>query len=336
MATALKYVVQPGDSYWQIAEGLAAAQGVTAEQIMAANPDAPADSLKAGQVLAVPAASGDATALRYTVRPGDSYWALAEGLKAAAGVTADDIAAANPGISPEGLMAGQVIAIPSGAPAPTPEPVPAENIGYWRRTWLSCTPPAGATFGAAFSGWNLVDNALIQSSAVRDQLVGTRYITIGGGDKNTGAFDASVLASVNAAIGDGRFAGYQGIAYDVEEGAAGLAEAFAQSFAAAKAAGFQVLVTVSHSAPYGIADAADLMESFFADDNIDFLSPQLYTQGNESANDWATSAGVGWDRWASAKAAVVPSVVTASLYPDAEATLKTFGVTTRGYVVWNC
>lgn len=336
MATALKYVVLSGDSYWQIAEGLAATRGVTADQIMTANPDMPADSLQVGHVLAVPSASGDATVLRYTIRSGDTYDSLAKGLNAAAGVTADDIAAANPGTPPQGLLVGQIIAIPSRDSAPSAPLVPAENIGYWRRTWLTGTPPAGATMGVAFSGWSKIDEALSESNRVLGQLVGTRYISIGGGREDTGAIDASVLTAVNAAITAGRFAEYQGVAYDVEVGSAGLAGAFAESFAVAKGAGLQVLVTVSHSAPYGIADAAELMAAFFADANIDFLSPQLYTKGDETANDWAISAGVTWEQWASAKAAVVPSIVTASLYPDAESTLQTYGVATRGYLVWNC
>ncbi|MBF0324720.1 MAG: hypothetical protein HQL42_06560 [Alphaproteobacteria bacterium] len=168
-----------------------------------------------------------------------------------------------------------------------------------------------------------------------DDLVGTKYLSLGGG-KDTGHITAASLQATNAAIAAGSFSGYQGLAYDIEEGDGGLAALFAQSFAAAKAASLKVLVTVSHSAPYGIPDAAQLMAGFFQDGNIDFLSPQLYTNGTEATNDWETTAGVTWQSYATAKAAVIPSIVTASLYTDAQTALAQAGVTTQGYVVWNC
>jgi hypothetical protein len=55
----------------------------------------------------------------------------------------------------------------------------------------------------------------------------------------------------------------------VEEGDTGLARVFAGSFAAAKAAGFKVLVTAGHSAPHGIN-----------------ISPQLHITGQEPENDF--------------------------------------------------
>ena len=43
------------------------------------------------------------------IQPGDTLWSLADWY----GVAIDRIAAANPGIDPENLMAGEVIAIPT-------------------------------------------------------------------------------------------------------------------------------------------------------------------------------------------------------------------------------
>ncbi|WP_173974932.1 LysM domain-containing protein [Magnetospirillum sp. LM-5] len=272
--------------------------------------------------------------LKYTIQPGDSYWSIAQAVNGCQGVTADQIAAANPNMPASALQVGQTIVIPAGS-QPQPQPVAAANIGYWRRTWLSVTPPAGANLGIAFSGWTDPDQALSNSAATVAGLVGTKYLGLGGGNEN-GRFSADLLQKINSAIAAGSFAAYQGLAYDVEEGDSGLSVPFAQSFAAAKAAGLKVLVTVSHSGPYGIADAAQLMEGFFQDGNIDFLSPQLYTSGSETANDWATTAGVTWQSYGTAKAAVIPSIVTASLYADAKTVLAQAGVTTQGYVVWNC
>ena len=86
-------------------------------------------------------------------------------------------------------------------------------------------------------------------------------------------------------------AGYVGICYDIEEGEAGLASGFAKSFATAKAAGLNVLVTTSHQAPYGVSDGANVMRAIFASPDVDYVSPKLYTTGEETANDFALNRG---------------------------------------------
>ncbi len=93
-------------------------------------------------------------------------------------------------------------------------------------------------------------------------------------------------------------------------------------------------VTVSHSAPYGISDGATLMQSFFENSNIDYLSPQLYTTGYETQNDYAISQGVQWKSYATVKAAIVPSIVEASMYADAQTYFANVGVTLKGFVQW--
>jgi hypothetical protein len=175
---------------------------------------------------------------------------------------------------------------------------------------------------------------LQQSGAVYTSVPNPKYITLGGGNRN-GAFEADSLQKVTDAISAGKFASYAGIAYDIEEGDPGLSTAFAESFEAAKQQGLNVLVTISHSAPYGISDAHALMQSFFTDPNIDFLSPQLYTTGFETQNDYATSHGVTWDMYAAAKARVIPSIVKASMYADAQSYFAQQGVTLSGFVQWS-
>jgi len=275
------------------------------------------------------------TALKYTVLPGDSFYQIAAGLNACAGITAQAIQQANPGIDPARLTPGQVINIPAAGSSDTPIVIPdAQYIGYWNRTWSPGPAPAGTNIGIAFSGWTDPVTALAESAKIKNSLTGSTYLSLGGGNDN-GAFDSTRLAAITAAINAGNFEGYDGIAYDVEEGAAGLASLFGQSFAAAKARRFKVLVTVSHSAPYGMSDAALLMQSFFADPNIDFLSPQLYTSGNEQSNDYETTAGVQWAAYAQAKARVIPSVVNVGMYADAKAYFQKQGVTIQGCVQWN-
>jgi len=96
-----------------------------------------------------------------------------------------------------------------------------------------------------------------------------------------------------------------------------------------------VLVTVSHSAPYGIADAQELMNSFFADPNIDILSPQLYTEGTEIMNDYSISHGVKWQQYADCRATIVPSIVKGTLYEGAKTYFANEQVTLQGYIQWS-
>eukprot|EP00658_Telonema_sp_P-2_P007730 TRINITY_DN12878_c0_g1_i17.p1 TRINITY_DN12878_c0_g1~~TRINITY_DN12878_c0_g1_i17.p1 ORF type:complete len:200 (+),score=61.93 TRINITY_DN12878_c0_g1_i17:56-655(+) len=126
----------------------------------------------------------------------------------------------------------------------------------------------------------------------------------------------------------------KGVCYDVEEGDAGMAAAFAASFALCKQHSLRVLVTVSHSAPYAVPDKAALMAGFLQDSNIDYLSPQLYTSGRERENDFAFTADFPWTRYKGMKPALVPSIVRASLLPAAKAFFDELGISTQGFVQW--
>merc|ERR1712150_452245 len=83
-------------------------------------------------------------------------------------------------------------------------------------------------------------------------------------------------------------AGYVGVMYDVEEvqgPSSTMAPLFSKSFEAMKSAGLLVMVTTSHSAPYQCdtaQDAVDILKAWCADDNLDVISPQLYSSGRES------------------------------------------------------
>lgn len=334
----LQYTVLSGDTLDGIASGINAATGVTYQQLEEANPDTPASGLQVGDIINVPSPSNlSQTVLKYTVMSGDSYYSIATNINACAGCTAQSIEEANPGLNPNSLQIGQVITIPAGGHVDPPgPPIDAKYIGYWCKTWDPGTAPAGTNLGMAFSGYTDVAQALADSAKVLGSLQGKKYISLGGGNE-AGSWSATALSAINDAIAANAFSEYDGIAYDIEEGDSGLSSAFAQSFAAAKKAGFSVLVTVSHSAPYGISDAYDLMQGFFPDANIDILSPQLYTDGSEPNNDYATTAGVTWPMYAAAKAAVVPSTVLANdhYYDTAKAYFAKDGVTIEGAIGWN-
>jgi hypothetical protein len=203
-------------------------------------------------------------------------------------------------------------------------------------TWQnSASVPPNTNVGVAFSGWADPASALSDSNHVYSRLPGRKFISLGGGNLN-GRFTCAHLNSIESHITSGAFSAYQGIVFDIEEGDSGLLSAFNACFQAAKNKGLTVLVTTSHSAPYGFDDAAVLMRSFFQNSNIDYLSPQLYTSGNEASNDYSITANadVHWQEYASAKATVIPSICKSSYYDDAHNYFRSKGVTITGYIQW--
>lgn len=336
------YTVQAGDSLSKIALTINAAKGLTVTAIEHANPTIEANNLQAGQVIAIPGYSGKT--LHYTVQAGDSLSSIVQNINAAAGVTYQQIEQANAGIDPNKIFVGQVLSIPTGDSAETPPAnspstptappnSKAENIGYWHWTYHHSYDPPSTNMGMAFYGSVDPAEAIQQSAKVKDRLQGDKYICLGGGT-SSGSYHSAAISKIGAAIQAGDFAGYQGIAFDIEVGGAGLENDFQHLFALAKNNNFKVLVTISHSRPYGIKDGNTLMNSFFSDPNIDFLSPQLYTTGKEHANDY-TAYGIKWSDYANAQAAVIPSIVKAAFYADALSYFQAQGVALKGYVQWS-
>lgn len=218
---------------------------------------------------------------------------------------------------------------------PTPAPAPTSDvIGYWWWTWSSTQQaPAGTNLGVAFSGWADVNSALSESAAIVNKLPGQKYLSIGGGNDN-GHFTAARLKALDDAVAAGKLAAYQGIVYDIEEGDSGLYGAFASSFKNAHVHNLKVLVTTSHSQPYGVGDAQQLMTDIINDVNVDFLSPQLYTSGEESTNDFK-AVGTPWSAYAKAHGRIVPAVCVGSRdYQGAKLYFQGQGVTLTGYVQW--
>lgn len=338
---ALNYTILPEDSFSKIAAGLSKCKGMTEGQIIRANQGFIAGQFNTGDILNIPAASNDSIVLKYTIQPNDTLSDISNNINSAAGVTIEQIKAANPGIEPTKLHIGQLIQIPkSGLPVittPIKTPMPIiknEIVGYWDWTWDPGASVPGTNIGIAFSGWAEVTTAIQQSEEIREDLEGSPFICLGGGNEN-GAFTIDRLNAIIQAIEQDKFEGFSGIAFDVEEGDSNLESSFAQVFEKAQKAGYEVLVTVSHSAPFGISDGGALMHSFFSNKHIDILSPQLYTTGKETANDYSTSHNVQWSDYAGAIAMIAPSIVEADMYEDAVAFFASKGVKLNGYIQWN-
>ncbi|WP_444998023.1 LysM peptidoglycan-binding domain-containing protein [Aliikangiella sp. IMCC44359] len=330
MSIALKYTILPGDTYWGLANKLNQCAGVTWEKIMEVNPGISPKYLSPGQVINIPKASSNEVILHYTILTGNTYYDIAQCLSKTANITVADIESANPQSKAEQLISGQLINIPivtanheGQLPVNTPE-----HIGYYDWTWSPTKATDGATLSVSFSGWADPKTALENSQHLLHKLIGKKYLCLGGGNHN-GSWSSSVINAVNDAIHNNQFAQYDGLAFDIEIGDTNLENQFESMFSAAKRQGLSVLVTISHSAPYGIKNASQLMESFFSSESIDMLSPQLYTTGRESKNDYAMSQGVQWQYYKNAKPEIVVSIVNSTMYEDAFKYFSTQKVTLK-------
>jgi peptidoglycan DL-endopeptidase LytF len=105
------YLVQPGDSFYSIAQDF----NIPFDVLFAANPGLDPANLQPGQALCLPSLPACmANSIAYAIKPGDTYYRLA----GFTGVPVADIIAANPGVDPDNLQAGQVICLPY-RPIPT-------------------------------------------------------------------------------------------------------------------------------------------------------------------------------------------------------------------------
>ncbi len=328
MLIVLKYTIRSGDNLSTIAGDLSKCTGVTYQEIATFNGINPND-IHPGQVLAIPDTQNHATGFEYTVRSGDQLGQIASGIDAAAGITVHDILNANPQVKPENLQIGQVIAFPSLKDQDS-------TVGYWFPTWESEHPaPPDATTGIAFSGWPDPAQAIQDSSAIKNKLIGAEFISLGGGNAS-GRYNSSNLGAIADAINQGKFVGYQGIAFDIEEGDSGLESDFANCFSLGKANNFQIIVATSHSGPYGISDRLELMESILSDKNVDIISPMLYSGGGAPDNDYQPTSGVPWDLYKNTQARIMPSILKAAWYQDAVTHFRdSFAIELQGYFVWN-
>lgn len=218
----------------------------------------------------------------------------------------------------------------------------SQVIGYYSWGWQGGSQgPPGANLGVAFTG--LIDVATAISGYTTPSLHGEKYCSIGGGNAG-GIFTTSAISKITAACKSGAFKGkYSGICYDIEivkGSSSSVVSAFRESFAACKSSGLKVFVTTSHSAPYATDTpqvAVDLVKSWVSDSNIDILSPQLYSSGQERSPELAETnsckaAGCTWDLWKNAKAIIAPSIVSANQYEAARSGLAQLNM--GGYVVW--
>jgi soluble lytic murein transglycosylase-like protein len=191
---AVPHVVRPGETLWSIA----AANNLTTRTVAAFNGLSENAQVVLGRTVMVPSASEGYAALQkiglvtaattasaapaaqgaYTVRRGDTL----SGLAASAGVSLRAMAAMN-GLDPAGLLlAGTVIKLPSGAPAPAraSQPAPAATV-----VPSAAPEPTPARVGAA----------TIQSAAAADGVPPSLAAAIGWQESG---FNNAMVSGANA------------------------------------------------------------------------------------------------------------------------------------------
>ena len=226
-------------------------------------------------------------------------------------------------------------------------------VGYYSWNWgKGSRGPGGANIGVAFTGLTDVSKAIAgyteNASWCCPPLSGNKYLSIGGGNAagQIGVADLRAIAS-KSNVSAIAAAGYAGVVFDVEEVIGAAAEtgpAFAAAFAACKQQGLGVVVTTSHSAPYqtdSSADAVALVRGWAQDENIDVLSPQLYSSGQETSPQLDITSSCApdcsWDLYRGAKAKFAPSIVDESHLPAVREFFEgntTLGIKVDGFFQW--
>jgi len=92
------------------------------------------------------------------------------------------------------------------------------------------------------------------------------------------------------------------------------------------------MVTVSNSAPYLCDDARELVFAFFADSNLDYLSPQVYSPGQVEPN--FSFDKVTWEEYRQSKAQIIPSIAYAAQFSAVQNYFSGKGISLAGFVQW--
>lgn len=103
------YVVQPGDTLWEIARDY----NVSLSEMQSLNPDINPHYLQVGDTIQLPGSqsqpSEPGTAGSYEIQPGDTFWEIAASYD---NITTQELMDANPSLSPTRLQVGDTIMIP--------------------------------------------------------------------------------------------------------------------------------------------------------------------------------------------------------------------------------
>lgn len=193
--------------------------------------------------------------------------------------------------------------------------------------------PDDTTIAVYFSGWNNADTALSKWEMPADTMKTLRgegekkrkvWFSIGGGKKSGILNQKNVLAFLPKIKALKKF-GFDGIMWDIEkvQGSSDIMNnVFRAAFKRVKKEGLEQGITVSHTAPYDTdspEDGTAFLKAFLQDANIDMISPQLYSEGDEQIPEFdatgnCAAVGCGWKAYENMRSGMklVPSIVQPS------------------------
>lgn len=214
--------------------------------------------------------------------------------------------------------------------------------GFYAKTWLVnglvSAPPADTTMHICFSG--LANPGLAKKECETQLAMGANWLSIGGNNE-AGAITYDVLEAVIEAVIYGEFDSYSGILIDIEYVKGNVGDAFLRLTKSLERASLGAAATTSHTGPFHCVDGCDgaeLVRTMAADINLDVLSPQLYSTGNEESPDFAATwgcLGCTWDLFRDARPRIAPSIVHSSQYVETKRHFKEeLNITISGYIQW--
>lgn len=202
--------------------------------------------------------------------------------------------------------------------------------GYYKFSWGDSSVPPGDWDLAIWFGGEVPNVAIDKNINNASKLNGRKKLLNLGGGTETGIWNLSDFVYINSKLGEIKSAGWDGLCFDVEVCPPNVpfVEAFKNCFANCKKAGLIVFVTMSHLVPWGCqtgaGQGADLVNAWMSDPNVDYISPQLYTQGNVLEPSSLV-------QFASVKNKILPSI---PLESDFECLAAKTGLDCPGYITW--
>lgn len=216
------------------------------------------------------------------------------------------------------------------------DPIPntPTNInGYFQWTWGgagSGTPSGSWNIGILFGGEDpesAIKKNVSNSFQVKAPI---KYLNLGGGGDPNG-WSLNSITYVNNNLQNIKNNNWDGLCFDIEVCTPNVSfvEPFADCFSKCKSSGLNVMVTVSGKLPWacqkGQGQGNDLINAWINDQNIDYISPQLY------GADGKTLEPTDLTEFGNAKAKIIPTVPYAKDWDS----IQDLGIKPYGYLVWN-
>jgi hypothetical protein len=215
-----------------------------------------------------------------------------------------------------------------------PKPNTPTNVnGYFQWTWGgngSGTPSGSWNIGILFGGEDpksAIINNVSNSFQVKAPI---KYLNLGGGLDTTG-WSLDSITYVNNNLQNIKNNNWDGLCFDIEVCTPNVSfvSQFADCFSKCKSIGLDVLITTSGILPYacksGAGQGNDLINAWLNDQNIDYISPQLY------GADGQTLESADLTAFGNAKAKIIPTVPYAKDWDS----IQDLGIKPYGYLVWN-